>query len=133
MFVFMTASLADILFNRISNQCHISPIVRWSILTDLTIGLFGMDTVAKLNGPAEPLSLDSFCADASVELELNDGFPGLKRLGSVEPRGLLGGNVSTNGDRESGSIRDGAGEDSSGGGVGERGGRGMGRFEAIVL
>lgn len=62
------------------------------------MGLFGMDTVEKLNGPAEPLSLDPFCVDSSVSLELKDGLTGLRRFGA-EPSGLCGWNVY--GDKES--------------------------------
>lgn len=92
-----------------------------------------MDTVVKLNGPAAPLSLDPFWIDASVEFELNDGLAGLRRLGSVEPRGLRGGNVST--DKELRLFCEGrSGEGGwSDGGLGERGGRGMGRLEAMVI
>lgn len=69
---------------------------------------------------------------------MKDARVGLRRLGSAvfkEP--LCGGKLSTNGDKESLSCASrreellGALGGSSGGGVGVRGGRGMGRFDAI--
>lgn len=61
------------------------------------MGLLAMDTVVKLNGPAEPLPFDPFC-----RFGLDGDLVGLRWFESAGPRGFRGeGNVSTNGDRES--------------------------------
>ena len=100
-----------------------------------------MDTVVKLNGPEELSSFDPFCRSA-----LNDGLVGLRRFGSnppFRPRGEEE-NESFNGDRESRLLfageavrREGSGVLGEGewseGGVGDRGGIGIGRLEAIVV
>lgn len=143
--VFMATSLSYILFQFAFQSVPVTQgYNKLPILTDFAMGLFGMDTVVKLNGSRVSLSLAPLLVwvYVSVWLELNDGFTGLRRLGSVGTIGLRGVEKgSINGDKElrlddavEVASREGSGVlgDSSGGGVGERGGTGMGRPEAIV-
>lgn len=141
MLILMSTSLANVLY-AIEQQSASFPmqfhLKRTEGLTDFTTGLFAMVVVLKLNGPAEPLSPWLFCGTLSEGLSVKDARVGLRRLEpSVFKEPLCGGKLSTNGDKESLSCAprreelSGALGGSSGGGVGVRGGRGIGRFDAI--
>lgn len=107
-------------------------------LTDLITGLFAITVVLKLNGPAGDVSPEPFSIGVSAYsgevARLKEVFVGLRvSLLSIIPIGK----EALSGDRELRSM--GIPEliweacSSSAGGVGVRGGRGRGRFEAIAL
>lgn len=142
----MTATLSNVLqFSQKSPQCvslRRNPID----LTDLTTGPFAITVVSKLKGPAGVESLEPFCVglaeSAGLGRKLNDAFVGLNRSKLPElpdSREALLGNASFSGDNESRSMATPVsnwaacwGARSSDGGVGVRGGIGMGRVGAIA-
>lgn len=108
--------------------------------TDLITGLFAITVVLKLNGPAGDVSPEPFSIGVSAYsgevARLKEDFVGLK-VSLLSASMILFGKEALSGDRELRSM--GIPEliweacSSSAGGVGVRGGRGRGRFEAIAL
>lgn len=108
-------------------------------LTDLITGLFAITVVLKLNGPADvspkPFSIGVSASSGEVA-RLKEDFVGL-RVFLISASMIPFVKEALSGDRELRSM--GIPEliweacSSSAGGVGVRGGRGRGRFEAIVL
>lgn len=116
-----------------------SEVIRALQLTELITGLFAITVVLKLNGPAGDMSPEPFSTGVSASsgevAKLKEDFVGLRvslRSASMMPFG----NEAFSGDRELRSM--GIPEliweaySSSAGGVGVRGGRGRGMFEAIM-
>lgn len=109
---------------------------------DLITGLFAMTVVLKLNGPAGDVSPEPFSIGVSAYsgevARLKEAFVGLRV--SLLPESIIPfGKEALSGDKELRSMGIGIPEliweacSSSAGGVGVRGGRGRGRFEAIAL